>query len=83
MLARGVHLPADGALVGGHHRRPPAAAPARPRRRQARPGALVDQVALELRQGREDVEHEPPTGRGGVNVLLQRAEADAALGQPS
>ena len=37
-------------------------------------GAFADQVAFELRQRAEDVEHERATGRAGVDRLGQRAE---------
>jgi len=46
---------------------PRAAAAARP----ARTRAFPDQVALELAQGSEQVEHEPAVGRGGVDRLGQ------------
>ncbi len=44
-------------------------------------GAFLDEVPFELRQRGEDVEHEPATGRGGVDGLLQGPEPDAALGE--
>ena len=44
-------------------------------------GALADQVALEVRQGGEDVEDQPSAGGGGVDALPQRPEPDAAVGQ--
>src|SRR5689334_18311951 len=40
-----------------------------------------DQLADELRQGGEDVEDQPPAGGGGVQVLVQGAEPDAAAAQ--
>ena len=58
------------------HTAPRAATAARP---AARP--FPDQVALGLAQRPEDVEHRPPTRRGDVDGLGQRAEPDAALGQ--
>jgi len=42
-------------------------------------GPFADQVALELRQRAEDMEHQPAAGRGRVDLLLQAAEPDAAL----
>ena len=44
-------------------------------------GAFADEVAFELGQGREDMEHELAAGGGGVDCLLEAAEPDAALGQ--
>lgn len=38
---------------------------------QALVGALHDEFADELRQGREDVEDQAPAGRGGVERLVQ------------
>jgi len=57
--------------------------PPRPRARgrQAGPGALADQVALELGQRGEDVEDEASAARGRVDALLEAPEADVALGQ--
>jgi hypothetical protein len=43
---------------------------------------LTDEVAFELGQGGEDMEHELAAGGGGVDRLLQAAEPDAAVGQP-
>jgi hypothetical protein len=48
---------------------------------QAGAGPLPDQVAFELGQGGEHVEHELAAGGGGVDLLLQAAEPDATLGQ--
>ena len=57
--------------------------PVRPRARAAPAlaGALDDQLALELIDRAEDVEHQPPGRRGRVDVLLQDDQADAALAQ--
>ena len=41
--------------------------------------ALQGQLALELRHRGEDVEHEPPAGLGGVDLLGQHLQANAAL----
>jgi hypothetical protein len=46
-------------------------------------GALADQVAFELGQGGKHVEDELAAGGGGVDRLLEAAEPDPALGQPS
>ena len=43
--------------------------------------ALADQVAFELGQGREDVEHQLAARGGGVDRLLEAAEPDFAVGQ--
>jgi hypothetical protein len=48
---------------------------------QSRGGAFADEVAFELGQGREDMEHELAAGGGGVDGLLEAAEPDPAVGQ--
>ena len=48
---------------------------------QALVGALDDQLALELVDRGEDVEHQPPGRRGRVDVLLEHHQADAALAE--
>jgi hypothetical protein len=48
---------------------------------QAGGGAFADQVAFELGQGREDVEDELAARSGGVDLLLEAAEPDFAVGQ--
>ena len=48
---------------------------------QSGAGAFADQVAFELGQGGEDVEHELASRGGGVDRLLQAAEPDAAFSQ--
>ncbi|GHD83310.1 hypothetical protein GCM10010336_74630 [Streptomyces goshikiensis] len=48
---------------------------------QALAGALDDKFADELRERGEDVEDQAPAGRGGVERLMERREADAALSQ--
>jgi hypothetical protein len=58
--------------------RPAALVPAGPCCRQTGVGALANQVALKLGDGAEDVEDEPTTGRGGIDVLGEALEADAA-----
>jgi hypothetical protein len=40
---------------------------------------LDDELADELGEGGEDVEHQPPAGGGGVEGLMQGPEADAAF----
>jgi hypothetical protein len=50
---------------------------------QPRGGAFANEVAFELRQGREDVEDELAAGGGGVDCLLQAPESDPALSQSS
>jgi hypothetical protein len=56
-------------------------APAGPRGGKARPGPLTDQVALELGQCGEDVEHELATRDSGIDRLLQAAEPDTTVGE--
>ena len=51
-------------------------APLAPGRGQAGGGALAEQVALELGQRPEQVEHQSAAGRGGVELLTEAAEAD-------
>jgi hypothetical protein len=41
-------------------------------------GALAEEVALELGQGGEDAEHEPPGDARGIDAAGQHPEADAA-----
>jgi len=48
---------------------------------QALAGAFHDQLALELVDRAEDMEDQPPGGGGGVDLLLQHDQADAALVQ--
>ena len=58
--------------------------PVRPRARaacEALAGALDDQLALELVDRAEDMEDQAPGRRGGVDVLLEDHQADAALAQ--
>ena len=73
------------AQLGGRHLERPAAFPAaRPRRGQARYGALSDQLALELGQRGEDTENQLAGGRRGVDgraVAGQHFQADATTGQ--
>jgi hypothetical protein len=45
---------------------------------KTRAGALLDDRALELRQAREDVKHEPPAGSRRVDGLGERAKSDPA-----
>src|SRR4051794_876623 len=46
-------------------------------------GSLSDEIPLELRQGAEDVKDQLAPARGGVNLLLQRAETDVLLRERS
>src|SRR3546814_5664241 len=41
-------------------------------------GALPDQIALKLGKRAEEVEHQHPARRGGVDVLGERAEPDTS-----
>jgi len=81
---------ADGRLVGvhalglallgrRHGRRSTAAAAALARRLQPGQGSVADQVALELGQRPEQVEHQPSTRGRRVDRLLERPEPDAPL----
>jgi hypothetical protein len=57
-----VHLLSHPQLVGGHDRRPAAAAAAGPGGLQSRSAAFANQVAFELGEGGEDVEDELAAG---------------------
>ena len=74
----GFHRSGQGDLVGGERAFAPSPAAPGARGFETRPGALADQVALELGQGGEDVEDQLAAGRRGVDMLLQALEADAA-----
>src|SRR4051812_25931223 len=55
-----------------------------PRRLEASHGALPDQRALELSQGREDAEDQPAAGSGGVELSAltsKDTQADAAVAE--
>src|SRR4051794_34142867 len=63
---------------GRHPARAAALAPPRARRGDALPHALADDVALHLGEGRLDLQEGAAHGGGGVEISVQRAEADAA-----
>src|SRR3546814_6583572 len=65
-------------LVGGDDGTTAALAAALTSSAQASLGAFADQITLELREGAEDVEHQHSPRRGGVDVLGERTEPDAA-----
>jgi hypothetical protein len=67
-------------LVAAQHRRPAATATPGPSRGQPGAGAFADEIAFELGQGGEDMEHELAAGRGGVDRFLQTPEPHAAVG---
>ena len=69
-------------LLGCHGRRPPQAHTTGAGGIQSLAGALDDQLADELRQRGEDMEHQPPAGGGGVQRLMQALEADSLPAQP-
>jgi len=77
----GVHA-ADGSRLGGAQLGLAAAgAAAGPGGGQALPGALDDQLPLELIDRAQEMEHEPSLRGGGVDLLLEHDQADAALAQ--
>src|SRR5437870_5713533 len=78
MLLRVVHLTSERDFGRRHARRPAPSTASGSRGGQSRQRALANEVALELRQGAEDVKDELATRRGRVDVLLQTAEADIA-----
>lgn len=67
--------------LGRGHDGPPAGAAALAGGCQALAGAGDDELADELRERGEDVEHQPPAGGGGVQGLVQRGERDLAAAQ--
>ena len=81
VLARAIQLLGHPTLVGGHHRGPAAVAAPGPSRGQPGAGVFADEVAFELGQGGEHMEHELAAGGGGFDRLLQAAEPDAAFSE--
>src|SRR6266496_3179593 len=77
----GVHAPDGGGPGGAQLGLAAPGAAAGPGGVQALAGALDDQLALELVDRAEDMEDQPPGRRGGVDLLLQDDQADAALAQ--
>jgi len=65
-------------LVVAQRSRTPATATASPGGLQARVRALAPQLALELRQGSEEMDLQAPRGGGRVDLLVQCAKAHAA-----
>jgi len=76
-----VHAAHCGGLPGVQLGLAAAGAPAGTGGVEALAGALGDQFALELVDRAEDVEDQPPGRGGGVDVLLEDHQADAALAQ--
>ncbi len=76
-----VQAPGSSYLIGRQPGRPTAVPPSSSRGREAGVRAFSDEIPFELGQGGEDMEHEPATGRGGVDRLLQRSEPDTSLPQ--
>ena len=71
-------------LVFGQLEPSPARAPPRPGGRETGDGALADEGALELRQGREDPEYQLAAGCRGVDVGALSGEdtqPDATVGK--
>ena len=81
VLPRRVHLPGHLGLVGGHDGGSAAVATAGSGGGEPGARAFADEVAFELGQSREDVEHELVTRGGGVDRLLQAPEPDPAVGE--
>lgn len=65
-------------LLGCHRRRSTEFDAAGPGRGQSLVGAFDNQLADELGERGEDVEHQPPAACGGVDRLVQRSEPDTA-----
>jgi hypothetical protein len=76
-----VHAADGGGLPGVQLGLAAAGAAAGPGGVEALAGALDDQLALELVDRAENMEDQPPGRRGGVDLLLQDDQADAALAQ--
>ena len=68
-----------GQVLGFEGRGPATGAATCPGRLQAGEGTLADHAALELGQGREQVEYQSAARGGGIDRLSQRAQADALL----
>src|SRR5436305_9553119 len=79
VLPAGEQLTSDAQLLLGDHGPAAAAPPAGARRLQARLGALADELALELGDRPEDVEHQPTRRARGVDPLRQAAKTEPAL----
>src|SRR3954454_20710475 len=75
VLLGAVELHRELALLGRQQLRPAAEPSARPGCGQARPGALADEVALELGERADHVKDQRAAARGGVESLLQAPEA--------
>ena len=76
-----VHAADGGGLPGVQFGLAAAGAAAGPGGLEALAGALDDQLALELVDRAENMEDQPPGRGGGVDLLLQDDQADAALAQ--
>jgi hypothetical protein len=79
VLAASQQLAGDPQLVVGDDRTPPPVAAAGASRLQASLRALADELTLELRDGAEDVEHQPAGGGRGIDPLREAAEAELPL----
>jgi hypothetical protein len=77
VLAAVVQLAGDGRLRRRHDRGPAALPAPGAGGGQAGGGALPDEIALELGQRAEEVEHQPAALRGGVDALAEALEAHA------
>jgi hypothetical protein len=74
-----VELSGPGDLRRRHHGGPAAVAAPSPGSCQPSQGALADEVSFELGQRSEEVEDQASAGAGGVDPLVEAAEADAPL----
>jgi hypothetical protein len=81
VLTCGVQLPGDRELVGGHDPGPATGAAAGAGGGEPGGGAFADQIAFELGERGEHVEHQFAAWGGGVDGLLQRAGSDTLVGQ--
>ena len=83
VLSAGVQLSGDGEFVGREDGWSSADASSGSCGGEAGDGAVADEVAFELGEGAEEVEHEFAAGGRCVDVLGERSEPDLVFGEGS